>query len=84
MPHIIPKGLYEAWKDARRLVQYNKDYGGRRIRVGIGIHDSSAALLSYIRCDRKPFVLVSTGTWSIALNPFNEQLLTTSELKTIA
>ncbi|HFA51303.1 MAG TPA: carbohydrate kinase [Bacteroidetes bacterium] len=59
----------------------NMDYGGRRIRVGIGIHDSSAALLPYISCDRKPFVLVSTGTWSIALNPFNEQLLTTPELK---
>jgi sugar (pentulose or hexulose) kinase len=28
-----------------------------------------------------PFVLISTGTWSISLNPFNQTPLTTDELK---
>lgn len=53
---------------------------GKRVKVGIGIHDSSAALLPYLLAERKPFLLLSTGTWSIALNPFNQALLTDTEL----
>ena len=52
----------------------------KKIKIGIGIHDSSAALLPYIRADKKPFLLISTGTWSISLNPFNKDLLTDEEL----
>src|SRR5699024_5481824 len=29
---------------------------------------------------QEPFVLMSTGTWSISFNPFNEEALTKSEL----
>ncbi len=54
----------------------NMNYNGKRIKIGVGIHDSSAALLPYIRSERKPFVLVSTGTWSVSLNPFAEGALT--------
>ncbi len=53
----------------------------QKLKVGIGIHDSSAALLPYIRADKKPFLLISTGTWSISLNPFNKDLLTNEELE---
>ncbi|SFZ93572.1 Sugar (pentulose or hexulose) kinase [Flaviramulus basaltis] len=56
----------------------NMNYNGNRIKIGIGIHDSSAALLPYVRSIKKKFVLVSTGTWSIALNPFTEKLLSTN------
>lgn len=45
---------------------------GHTLRIGPGIHDSSAALLPYLESIRKPFVLLSTGTWSIALNPFTD------------
>ncbi|MDG1729313.1 MAG: FGGY family carbohydrate kinase [Algibacter sp.] len=48
----------------------NMNYNGNRIKIGVGIHDSSAALLPYIRSIKKKFVLVSTGTWSIVFNPF--------------
>lgn len=48
----------------------NMNYDGRRVKVGIGIHDSSAALLPYVRSIGKKFVLVSTGTWSIVFNPY--------------
>lgn len=51
-----------------------------RIRAGIGIHDSSAALLPYLLKSAEPFILLSTGTWSICLNPFNEEPLTSSQL----
>ena len=57
----------------------NMNYNGTRIKIGVGIHDSSSALLPYVRSVKKPFVLVSTGTWSIALNPFSDIPLTTEE-----
>ena len=50
----------------------NMNYNGNRIKIGVGIHDSSAALLPYVRSIKKKFVLVSTGTWSIVFNPFTE------------
>lgn len=59
----------------------NRDYEGKRIKIGVGIHDSSAALLSYLQADRKPFILLSTGTWSIILNPFSESILTEEDLE---
>ena len=51
-----------------------------KVEVGIGIHDSSAALLPYLVGAQEPFVLISTGTWSITLNPFNSEPLTINEL----
>jgi len=49
--------------------------------VGVGLHDSSAALIPYLRSFSEPFVLLSTGTWCISLNPFNQTLLTPQELQ---
>jgi len=49
--------------------------------VGIGLHDSSAALIPYLSSFDKPFALISTGTWCISLNPFNHTELTNEELK---
>lgn len=51
------------------------------IRAGIGLHDSSAALIPYLSAFTEPFLLISTGTWCISLNPFNDTRLTSSELK---
>ena len=53
----------------------NKD-----IAVGIGLHDSSAALIPYLSSFRDPFILLSTGTWCISLNPFNHSMLSDYEL----
>jgi sugar (pentulose or hexulose) kinase len=49
--------------------------------VGVGLHDSSAALIPYLVNFADPFVLLSTGTWSISLNPFNNTPLTKHELE---
>jgi L-fuculokinase len=49
--------------------------------AGPGIHDSSAALIPYLYAFNDPFVLISTGTWSISLNPFNHIPLTHDELR---
>ncbi|MCX2678591.1 FGGY family carbohydrate kinase [Galbibacter sp. EGI 63066] len=58
----------------------NMNYNGKRIKIGVGIHDSSAALLPYVRSLEDPFILVSTGTWSIALNPFISSVLTQEDI----
>lgn len=50
-------------------------------KVGIGLHDSSAALIPYLVNFKEPFVLISTGTWCISLNPFDQSVLTADELK---
>jgi sugar (pentulose or hexulose) kinase len=49
--------------------------------VGIGLHDSSSALIPYLVSFSEPFVLISTGTWAISLNPFNATPLTKQELE---
>lgn len=51
------------------------------IKYGIGIHDSSAALVPYLKTFTEPFILISTGTWCISLNPFNSEMLTIRELE---
>lgn len=55
----------------------------RELLAGVGLHDSSAALIPYLASfsgsgDRSagaasPFLLISTGTWCISMNPFNTQ-----------
>ncbi|MES2427519.1 MAG: FGGY family carbohydrate kinase [Bacteroidota bacterium] len=50
-------------------------------QVGIGLHDSSAALIPYLASFNFPFVLLSTGTWAISLNPFDNSPLTAEELE---
>jgi len=54
---------------------------GKSSEISLGIHDSSAALWPYISGSKEPFILLSTGTWSICLNPFNDTSLTKDELK---
>jgi L-fuculokinase len=49
--------------------------------VGVGLHDSSAAIIPYLESFREPFVLISTGTWCITMNPFNDSPLTVAELQ---
>ncbi|HRO45231.1 FGGY family carbohydrate kinase [Agriterribacter sp.] len=56
-------------------------FSGKKIRAGVGLHDSSAALIPYLTNFREPFVLISTGTWSISFNPFNSSPLTVEELQ---
>ncbi len=54
-----------------------KDKG---VVCGKGLHDSSAALVPYLASVGEPFILLSTGTWCISLNPFNHFMLSDYEL----
>ena len=53
---------------------------GKKLKSGVGIHDSSASLAPYFTGNRGKFLLVSTGTWCINMNPFNSEKLTTVQL----
>lgn len=55
-------------------------FPGSNYKVGFGLHDSSAALIPYLVNFSEPFILISTGTWCISLNPFNDTPLTAEEL----
>jgi sugar (pentulose or hexulose) kinase len=63
-------------KGAAEIAGYTKE----NIPVGIGLHDSSAALIPYLTSFNEPFILLSTGTWCITLNPFNHTQLSDHEL----
>lgn len=56
-------------------------FPGNNYAVGPGFHDSSAALVPYLVNFHEPFILLSTGTWCISLNPFNATPLTAEELE---
>ena len=62
-----------------QLMPSKPAYGG--LLTGAGLHDSSAALIPYLSYVTEPFVLISTGTWCITLNPFNQTTLTAAELQ---
>ena len=54
---------------------------GKKLVSGIGIHDSSSSLVPYFMGTNEQFLLVSTGTWCINMNPFNEEPLTAEQLQ---
>ncbi|MFI5185841.1 MAG: FGGY-family carbohydrate kinase [Chitinophagales bacterium] len=86
------KGQYHDWVfkeqlDRKLAPVYKGDktfgtaYGNNGLQSGIGLHDSSAALIPYLFSFHEPFILISTGTWCISLNPFNHAELTNDELR---
>ena len=84
------KNKYHEWVKKEKIYTklapiFNADKILRRndaktIPTGIGLHDSSAALIPYLSSFHEPFILLSTGTWNINLNPFNHQMLSDYEL----
>lgn len=59
----------------------NIEMKGKNILVGVGLHDSSSALIPYQASFHEPFILLSTGTWCISLNPFNYNPLSKEEIQ---
>jgi sugar (pentulose or hexulose) kinase len=53
---------------------------GIAVPVGIGIHDSSASIVPYLMSSNEKFILISTGTWCIFMNPSNPEPLTQDQL----
>lgn len=78
------KNDYHEWVKTENLLEKlsypHAEIRNRKSEIGTGLHDSSAALIPYLASFREPFVLISTGTWCISLNPFNHEPLTAEEL----
>jgi sugar (pentulose or hexulose) kinase len=68
-------------KPVSNATTYPVDVNGKNIKVGIGIHDSSSSLAPYLTGKPEQFILVSSGTWCIFMNPFNDEPLTAEQLK---
>jgi hypothetical protein len=71
-PQIVPA-------DTRVSLQMD----GKTIVSGIGIHDSSSALIPYLQSIHGKFILLSTGTWNVTLNPFATGVLTAEDVNCI-
>lgn len=54
---------------------------GHSVNIGVGIHDTSSAMIPYLLGIKEPFCLLSTGTWSLSMNAFNSKPLKDEELK---
>jgi len=79
---VIEEGLAEKFGAFTPSDSYlETEYNNRTYKVGVGLHDSSAALIPYLANFSTPFILLSTGTWCISLNPFNQEPLTPEQLK---
>ncbi|OJU22842.1 MAG: carbohydrate kinase [Sphingobacteriales bacterium 41-5] len=86
------KNAYHSWVIAEMIDQklaplfdsievVHSIVGSKAILCGVGLHDSSAAFIPYIQNIKDPFVLISTGTWCITMNPFNTSSITVKELE---
>ncbi len=60
---------------------HEADIFGKTINVGIGIHDSSASMVPFFNRESEKFLLISSGTWVINMNPFNDEKLTLEQLR---
>lgn len=57
---------------------------GQEIAVGKGLHDSSSSIIPLLEANKntnEEFILLSTGTWIICMNPFSKETLTAEQLK---
>ena len=57
---------------------------GQEITIGKGLHDSSSSIIPLLEANKnsdREFVLLSTGTWIICMNPFSKETLTANQLK---
>lgn len=57
---------------------------GQEIAIGRGLHDSSSSIIPLLeghKDSNREFILLSTGTWIICMNPFSKEKLTATQLK---
>jgi sugar (pentulose or hexulose) kinase len=79
-PWLIQKGITLPHPISSKTT-HSVTINGKTIEFGIGVHDSSASLVPYFRESKEPFILCSTGTWVVIMNPFNSEPLTIDQLQ---
>jgi L-fuculokinase len=81
-PWVYDETLHMLFPEIQTEVQAAEtNFRGVSIPVGVGLHDSSAALIPYMSSVTTEFILISTGTWCINLNPFARNPLSIDEVK---
>ncbi|KAA3610969.1 MAG: hypothetical protein DWQ05_20995 [Calditrichaeota bacterium] len=76
MPRLNnPLNLCQLNNEYKKLIRTTKS-----LTVGPGVHDTAAALSAYWQSMDEEFVLLTTGSWNIALNPFADFSLTEADL----
>ncbi|MEM6339450.1 MAG: FGGY family carbohydrate kinase, partial [Pseudomonadota bacterium] len=56
---------------------------GQKVAIGKGLHDSSSSIIPLLETHKdlnREFILLSTGTWIICMNPFSKEALTLAQL----
>ncbi len=53
-------------------VVIRKQIFNHKVNIGLGIHDSTASLIPYLKGLKGTFLMLSTGTWCVSLNPFSQ------------
>ncbi|MCJ8166550.1 FGGY family carbohydrate kinase [Pontibacter sp. E15-1] len=71
--------LFPALRQHYRPLQTN--FRCKPIPAGLGLHDSSSALIPYLKQYRTGFLLLSAATWGITLNPFAKEPLSQDDLQ---
>ncbi|MFV0379024.1 MAG: FGGY family carbohydrate kinase [Mangrovibacterium sp.] len=79
-PWLVENGI-QLPQPVTNDVVFESQIADKKLLVGTGIHDSSASLVPYLKASAEPFILVSTGTWCISMNPFNAEPLTALQLE---
>ncbi len=78
---VEKEGVAEKLAPVNSTIESSTIQQFNNLTIGTGLHDSSAALIPYLATFKgQKFVLISTGTWCITLNPFNHTPLTDEEL----
>lgn len=78
---LTDEGIFSLPKPVPNNTIHKASLDHDEVKVGIGIHDSSASMAPYIMQSKEKFILVSTGTWCINMNPFNYEPLTYEQLE---
>lgn len=72
-PWLQAEGVADRLPAAEAVTAFDEvRMGAVTVATGIGMHDSSAALLPFVCTAQEPFFLLSSGTWNITLDPFFE------------
>jgi L-fuculokinase len=78
---VKAEGIHKKFAPVLASSSFIYRHGEKGIQSGFGLHDSSSALVPYRMAMKKPFVLLSTGTWCINFNSFSAKPLTYYQLE---
>ena len=70
-----PLNLCQLNNEYKKLIRTTKS-----LTVGPGVHDAAAALSAYWQATDDEFILLTSGSWNIALNPFADFELTDRDI----